>query len=73
MVKQEPKTTFQIKGYNKKQLIEELNLNSYNEFNKIIKDHSERIGEQIGRFYTPKQVRVILDLVLAYKGSKKSR
>ena len=54
----------------KKQLIEELNLASSYEFDKIVKPHTGKVGERIGNYYTPKQVRIIFDLVQAYKKSQ---
>ena len=58
---------FHIKAYMKKQLIEELSLASSYEFDKIVKPHAEKVGERMGNYYTPKQVRIIFDLVQTYK------
>ena len=54
----------------KKQLIEELNLASSYEFDKIVKPHAEKVGKRMGNYYTPKQVGIILGLVQAYKNVK---
>ncbi len=62
--------TFYIKAYKKKELIEILNLASDYEFDKITKPHAEKIGKRIGHYYTPKQVRIILDLILTSKKSQ---
>ena len=62
---------FHIKAYMKKQLIEELNLASSYEFDKIVKPHAEKVGERMGNYYTPKQVRIIFDLVQTYKMQRK--
>ena len=59
----EERKSFHIKAYMKKQLIEELNLASSYEFDKIVKPHAEKVGERMGNYYTPKQVRIIFDLV----------
>ncbi len=59
--------TFHIKAYLKKQLIEELSLASSYEFDKIVKPHAGKVGERMGNYYTPKQVRIIFELVRAYK------
>ena len=64
---QHQKRTFHIQAYNKKQLIKELGLKSDYEFKKIIALHKEKIGVRMGYFYTPKQVRIILELVQEYK------
>jgi hypothetical protein len=67
MKKQDKGKTFHVKAYLKKQLIEELNLTSAYQFDKIVKPHAERIGERMGNYYTPKQVGIIFDMVQAYK------
>ncbi len=64
------KDFFYIKAYLKKQLIEELGLSSRYEFDKITKPYAEKIGKRIGHYYTPNQVRIILDLVLSSKKSQ---
>jgi hypothetical protein len=51
----------------KKQLIQELDLNSAYEFDKIVKPHAEKVGKRMGNYYTPKQVGIIFDMVQAYK------
>ena len=51
----------------KKQLIEEFSLASSYEFDKIVKPHAEKVGERMGNYYTPKQVRIIFDLIQTYK------
>jgi len=61
---------FQVKAYMKKQLIEELNLSSAYEFDKIVKPHAEKVGERMGHYYTPKQVRIIFDVVQTHKKMK---
>jgi hypothetical protein len=68
---QEKERVFHIKAYMKKQLIEELSLASSYEFDKIVKPHSEKVGERMGNYYTPKQVRIIFDLVQTYKTQSK--
>ena len=62
--------TFRIKAYLKKQLIKELGLTSDYEFKKVITPHKEKIGQRMGHYYTPKQVRIIFELVQAYKKTK---
>lgn len=57
----------------KKQLIEELSLASAYEFDKIVKPHAGKIGERIGNYYNPKQVRIIFELVQAYKKIAKQK
>jgi hypothetical protein len=64
---QEKEKVFHVKAYMKKQLIEELSLASSYEFDKIVKPHSEKVGKRMGNYYTPKQVRIIFDLVQAHK------
>ena len=44
---------FHIKAYMKKQLIEELNLASSYEFDKIVKPHAERSGNEWGTITRP--------------------
>jgi hypothetical protein len=63
----EERKSFHIKAYMKKQLIEELSLASSYEFDKIVKPHAGKVGERMGNYYTPKQVRIIFDLIQAYK------
>lgn len=70
MKTQEKEKVFHIKAYMKKQLIEELSLASAYEFDKIVKPHAEKVGERMGHYYTPKQVRIIFDLVQTYKESQ---
>ena len=67
---QKKERVFHIKAYMKKQLIEELNLASSYEFDKIVKPHAEKVGKRMGNYYTPKQVGIILGLVQAYKNVK---
>ncbi|HWY33547.1 MAG TPA: hypothetical protein VNX68_02805 [Nitrosopumilaceae archaeon] len=67
---QNNKKAFHVKAYLKKQLIEELNLSSAYEFDKIVKPHAEKVGVRMGNYYTPKQVRIIFDLVQTYKKTK---
>ena len=62
--------SFHIKAYMKKQLIEELNLASSYEFDKIVKPHTGKVGERMGNYYTPKQVKIIFDLIQTYKKDK---
>jgi hypothetical protein len=66
----EERKSFYIKAYMKKQLIEELSLASSYEFDKIVKPHAEKVGKRMGNYYTPKQVRIIFDLIQAYKKIK---
>ena len=66
----EEKKVFHIKAYMKKQLIEELSLASSYEFDKIVKPHAGKVGVRMGNYYTPKQVRIIFDLIQAYKKTK---
>lgn len=70
MTTQGTKTTFHIKAYRKKELIEELGVASAYEFDKITKPHAEKIGKRMGHYYTPKQVKIILELVQAHNKSK---
>jgi len=70
MKMQEKERVFHIKAYMKKQLIEELNLASSYEFDKIVKPHTEKVGKRMGNYYTPKQVGIIFDLVQTYKNAK---
>lgn len=70
MKTQEKEKVFYIKAYMKKQLIEELNLASAYEFDKIVKPHAEKVGTRMGNYYTPKQVGIIFDLVQTYKKSQ---
>lgn len=58
---------FHVKAYNTKQLIKALGLTSDYKFKKIITPHKEKIGIRMGHYYTPKQVRIIFELVQAYK------
>ena len=60
---------FHVKAYNKKQLIKELDITNDYEFKKIVAPHKEKIGNRMGYYYTPKQVRIIFELVQAYKKS----
>ena len=64
------KQTFHVKAYNKKQLIKELGITNDYEFKKIVTPHNEKIGNRMGHYYTPKQVRIIFELVQAYKKYK---
>jgi hypothetical protein len=73
MKTQEKERVFHIKAYMKKQLIEELNLTSTYQFDKIIKPHAEKVGKRMGHYYTPKQVVIIFDLVQTYKKSQNKR
>lgn len=66
----EERKVFHIKASMKKQLIEELSLASSYEFDKIVKPHVEKVGVRMGNYYTPKQVRIIFDLIQAYKKDK---
>ncbi len=68
--RKEKTKVFYVKAYMKKELIQELGLASDYEFKKIVTPHKERIGERIGNYYTPKQVRTIIELVQTYKKSK---
>ena len=67
---QEQRQVFHIKAYNKKQLIRELGLTSDYQLKKIITPHKEKIGDRMGHYYTPKQVRIIFELVQAHKKTK---
>jgi len=67
---EERRKSFHIKTYMKKQLIKELSLASSYEFDKIVKPHAEKVGERMGNYYTPKQVRIIFDLIQAHKKIK---
>lgn len=58
---------FHIKAYMKKLLIEEFNIGSSYEFDKIVKPNAEKVGQRIGNYYTPKQVGIIFDLIQAYR------
>ena len=64
------KQTFHVKAYNKKQLIGVLGLTNDYELKKIVTPHKEKIGNRMGHYYTPKQVRIIFELVQMYKKSK---
>lgn len=64
--------TFYVNSYMKKQLIEKLDLASPKEFDKIITPYRDRIGPRLGYYYTPKQVRIIFELVQDYKKKKKT-
>ena len=69
----EEKKSFHIKAYMKKQLIDELNLASSYEFDKIVKPNEEKVGKRMGNYYTPKQVSIIFDLVQIYKSTKQKK
>ncbi len=61
---------FRVKPYRKKELVKELDLKSDYEFKKIISHHKEKIGKRMGHYYTPKQVRIIFEIVQEYKKPK---
>ncbi len=67
MKAQEQEQIFHVKAYNKKQLVEALGLPSDYILKKIIAPHKEKIGKRMGHYYTPKQVRIIFELVRSYK------
>jgi hypothetical protein len=59
--------TFHVKAYKKKELIKVLGIKSAYQFKKITAPHKEEIGKRMGHYYTPKQVRIIFEIVQAYK------
>ncbi len=70
-MKTKARRTFYVTSYMKKQLIEKLSLTSSREFDKIIGPHKEKLGQRLGYYYTPKQVRIIFNLVQDYKRNQK--
>lgn len=64
--------TFYVTFYMKKHLIEKLEISSPKEFDKIVNPHREKLGQRFGYYYTPKQVRIIFDLVQKHKRKQHS-